>query len=189
MATGKKGATQQITLAERRVKALALRKGGATYRAIADHLGVSHNAAHEYVAFGLAELAAQQQVEAQELRVLEAARLDDLQAGVWQQARMGNLKAVQTVLRIMERRARLLGLDLQPGMVLPGDVEITLKWHDDNRRDIIDITPTAHDHAAEAPSLPGADSGAPRALPYRVRWETMGEEPARGDAEPESGAE
>jgi hypothetical protein len=180
MAVGRKGAVEQITRAELQIKALAFRKGGASYRSIADHLGIAVATAHEYVAAGLAELAQQQQAEAQELRTLEAARLDDLQAAIWQQARSGNLKAVQTALRIMERRARLLGLDLQPGAILPGDIDIILRWHDD--RNIIDITPAVDRDAAAAPQIAEPCSEASGALQGRVLWETMGQEPTGGDA-------
>ena len=49
---------------------------------------------------------------AEDLRTLEAARLDALQSAVWQLAIDGDIKATTAVLRIMERRARLLGLDV-----------------------------------------------------------------------------
>ena len=114
MANGKKGDQQRIAAQERRIQALAYRKAGASYRAIADTLAVSLAQAHDDVQAALAELAAEQRAEASDLRALEAARLDSLQAAVWQQALHGNLKAIQTVLRIMERRARLVGLDMQP---------------------------------------------------------------------------
>lgn len=46
-----------------------------------------------------------------ELRRLEGARLDRLQAAVWPKALSGDPAAVRAVVRLMERRARLLGLD------------------------------------------------------------------------------
>jgi hypothetical protein len=49
--------------------------------------------------------------QAQELRALEALRLDQMQAALWQQATDGDVRAIDRILRIMERRARLLGLD------------------------------------------------------------------------------
>jgi hypothetical protein len=45
------------------------------------------------------------------LRVLEAGRLDQLQLAIWKSALAGHLGAIDRVLRIMERRARLFGLD------------------------------------------------------------------------------
>jgi len=42
---------------------------------------------------------------------LEALRLDQMQAALWQRATDGEVRAIDRILRIMERRARLLGLD------------------------------------------------------------------------------
>ncbi len=118
---GKRKDSHTIAVTERRAKVLAYRKAGATHRAIADALGVDHSTIVRDVQAMFAELAAQQQAESGELRTLEAARLDDMQAAVWQQARTGNLKAVQTTLHIMERRARMFGLDAAPKVPLNPD--------------------------------------------------------------------
>jgi hypothetical protein len=48
---------------------------------------------------------------AAELRQLEGARLDTLQAQWWPHAIRGDYPAAKFVLRIMERRAKLFGLD------------------------------------------------------------------------------
>lgn len=53
---------------------------------------------------------------AADIRDLEADRLDRLQAAIWAKAMQGNLLAVDRVLRIMERRAELLGLDHSHGI-------------------------------------------------------------------------
>lgn len=63
--------------------ALELRIKGKTFRDIAAELGVEVATAHGYVKRGLAELAAQQDGKAKELRSLELARLDALQAKLW----------------------------------------------------------------------------------------------------------
>jgi hypothetical protein len=44
-------------------------------------------------------------------RGLELARLDRLQVAVWDDAMDGNVRAVDTALRIIDRRCKLLGLD------------------------------------------------------------------------------
>lgn len=118
MANGRKTDQQRITATERRIKALALRKAGASYRSIADTLACSLSQVYDDVQHAYAELNAQQQAEAAEARTLEAARLDDVQASFWQRARSGDVKAAQTVLRVMERRAKLLGLDA-PTLIAP----------------------------------------------------------------------
>jgi hypothetical protein len=48
----------------------------------------------------------------EEVLGLEMARLDALQNAVWDDAMDGNTKAVDTVLRVMSHRAKLLGLEL-----------------------------------------------------------------------------
>ncbi|HEY3230446.1 MAG TPA: helix-turn-helix domain-containing protein [Roseiflexaceae bacterium] len=185
MAHGKKTDQQRIAATERRIQALAYRKAGISYRRIADELRSSPSTIVRDVREALTELGGLQDQSAEELRTLEAARLDDLQAALWPQARSGSVKAIGMVLRIMERRARLFGLDAQPGALMPGDIAIIVRWHDANR--IIDVTPTDGD-AAPTPPLAADDRAALGALSYRVRWETMGQVEAGRDAEPEDRA-
>ena len=45
-----------------------------------------------------------------ELRELESARLDALQLAAWAKVEQGDLHAIEIVLKIMDRRAKLLGL-------------------------------------------------------------------------------
>jgi hypothetical protein len=45
---------------------------------------------------------------------MELHRLDQMLLGLWRDAVSGNVKAVGTALRIMDRRARYLGLDTAP---------------------------------------------------------------------------
>jgi predicted transcriptional regulator len=93
---------------QRAVQALELRKAGATYEAIATRLGVTHAAVIKMVNKLLAESAAQ---PAAEVRELELHRLDTMILGLWQQARAGDVQAIDRVLKIMDRRASYLGLD------------------------------------------------------------------------------
>lgn len=187
MANGRKTDQQRITAQERRLKVIAYRKGGLSFRQIADQVGASLETVHGDLQRAYADLRAQEQTEAGALRTLEAARLDDLQRACWPQAMMGNLKAIRTAVSILERRARLLGLDLQPGAVLLGETSIILRWHDGS--DIIDVTPPAADGAiAAAPQITDGSGEPPGAVSYRVRWSEMGQEPAGGDVEPEDGA-
>jgi hypothetical protein len=46
-----------------------------------------------------------------EAQRLEEARLDDLQEGIWDKALAGDSRAVEVALKVLERRAKLLGLD------------------------------------------------------------------------------
>ena len=96
----------------RAVQALNLRKLGMTYEQIAQQCGYgSRGAAYHAVQ---RELARTLQEPADELRKLEAQRLDDLYRAMIPKALKGDGWSVDRCLRIMERRAALLGLDYRP---------------------------------------------------------------------------
>jgi hypothetical protein len=51
------------------------------------------------------------QQPADELREQELDRIDRLQLAAWPNAMKGDTKSIMTIVKLMERRARLLGLD------------------------------------------------------------------------------
>ena len=104
-----RGKTKTIKAHDRMLHALELRKRGLSYRQIAAQTGYkSAQAAHKAVMTALQRTT---QEPADEVRKLELERLDALLFGVWEAAINGDDKAVNNALRIMERRAKLLGLD------------------------------------------------------------------------------
>ncbi len=98
-------------LVERRRIALELRKAGATYEEIGRSLGITKQSAHELVSKVLDEIQSKTSDDADAVKTLEIERLDALFKGLWPSASKGNPQAVEKALKIMERRARLLGLD------------------------------------------------------------------------------
>jgi hypothetical protein len=94
----------------RRQRAVELRLSGATYRVIADDLGVTRQAAHKYVKQAMAVLNAKLAEDAEALRRLELERLDQLQAALWPAALEGNSRAALATLKVMDARAKLVGL-------------------------------------------------------------------------------
>lgn len=105
---------RRIEAAEKRRRALQLRKAGATFDQIAEQVGYDNRGnACRAIQQELADLPKEDAVE---LRDLELARLDSLLTAMWPKAMNGNGWAVDRVLRIMERRARLAGLD-QPEQI------------------------------------------------------------------------
>lgn len=104
-----KASERRIEAVERQRKAVELRKAGMSYEAIADELGYAgKSGAYKAVSSALTRTL---QEPADELRALELARLDDMLKGLWVNARKGNVYAIDRVLKIMQRRAELLGLD------------------------------------------------------------------------------
>lgn len=103
------GKIDLAAVAEKRRQALELRKAGVGYEQIALKVGYSGpGAAYREIHAALREITRE---PAEELRTLETERLDRMLMGLWEKARAGDLKTVDRVLRIMERRSRLLGLD------------------------------------------------------------------------------
>lgn len=92
----------------RRVKAMDMRLAGASYRAIGTALGVNVATAYDDVQRMLREYMAE---TGEEVRKQEIQRLDRLMMAHWNAAIQGDAKATQMVLSIMDRRARLLGID------------------------------------------------------------------------------
>ncbi|WP_461152340.1 hypothetical protein [Saccharopolyspora tripterygii] len=100
---------QNVANTQRRERALQLRLSGATFQQIADELGYTDKtAAYKSIRHALDRIGRE---EAQELFDLDLARLDRLLMAVWPQAMKGDLFAVDRALKIMERRARMVGYD------------------------------------------------------------------------------
>lgn len=115
---------QQISATERQRRALEMRKAGKSYQAIAETLGyASTGGAHKAVHSALTKTLSE---PADAVRQLELARLDALLEALWPGATGAkaapweedgrpesevDVERVDRVLKIMERRAKLLGLD------------------------------------------------------------------------------
>ncbi len=104
-----KASAKRIAAAERAARAIDLRKSGLGFAAIARQLGYA-GPSGAYQAITTA-LRAVTRAPARELVDLELARLDELLFGLWPDARRGNVAKIDRVLKIMARRAALLGLD------------------------------------------------------------------------------
>lgn len=139
--TNQKAAERAIVIR----KAAQLRASGATFREIGEALDIDPTTAQTWVWKAVKEAANE---TAEIMRATEGARLDRLQRGIWAQAVAGDTKAVATVLRIMERRAKLFGLDM------PVRIEVA------------EVVPEASDVDAELAVIMGmlADDDAPAAI-------------------------
>jgi len=99
-----------IPAAEKRTEAINLRRQGFGFQQIAEAIGFANSgAAFKAVRQGLKE--ALREAGSEELRTLECDRLDELQRSRWEKAVGGDDAALDRVLKIMTRRAELLGLD------------------------------------------------------------------------------
>lgn len=102
-------ATSRAVAAVKRAKVVEAVADGATYEQAAQRAGYATRSG-AYKAFWKA-VDGRTANAVDQHRVLELARLDALQVGLWERAVTGDVKAVNAVLRIIEQRSRLLGLD------------------------------------------------------------------------------
>ncbi|MFF4403826.1 hypothetical protein [Streptomyces sp. NPDC001404] len=126
---------------------------------IADRLGYSsRGAATKDLMRALEVRHAEQVAQAEVLRSVEAQRLDRLQAAAWAAALQGDLRAIETVVRIIDRRCRLLGLDAPARMEV-----LSIDAIDEQIRLLTGQLAVAGGEAEQTAGAPGADADSPDA--------------------------
>jgi hypothetical protein len=99
----------RLLAAEKRRKALELRKGGATYLAIANAVGYADAAgARKAVVRAMAELI---QEPAAEVKSLQIERLNHMLLTLWPKVQSGDERSIETSLRVMDKLDRLMGTE------------------------------------------------------------------------------
>jgi len=124
-----KASVQTLRGRQREIACLELRMAGLTYRAIAAKLGISKSGAYHAVMRALRRLNEKSAEATAEVRTLEMQRLDDLLETLWPYRHKPTY--VDRILRVMERRARLLGLDAPERREISGGMEIEIGWGDE----------------------------------------------------------
>ncbi len=107
--TSKTPSKRQLTMWRKEAQTFTLRMAGAGYERIAQIVGYA-DASGAYRAFhrALARLIID---EPNEQRLLELSRLDAIQIPIFERAQRGDIEAIDTYLKIANRRAKLIGLD------------------------------------------------------------------------------
>lgn len=119
----RKHTRHNVALTQKLIKAINLRMKGYTYQAIADECGyksraAAYNAIHD-------ELSHYTEQSIEEWRNEALAQLDEIQRKLWDEAMTGGRKgkidqwALDRLLAVMEKRARLLGLYPKEGNSAP----------------------------------------------------------------------
>ena len=94
---------------DRENEVVKLRRGGLTWDLIAERAGYKSASSALAAYHRAAKRAVQEDVE--QIRKIESERLDIAQSAIWGSVLSGNISAVTALIRIQERRAKLLGLD------------------------------------------------------------------------------
>jgi len=114
--------TKWVATRLRDAQALELKKAGASYDQIAQHLGYAQRSgAHHAVHRALREALEDRNADAEEVRELELQRIDDMMLGLWKKAKAGDVQAIGAALRLMERTAAYLGLDAPKRQEISGN--------------------------------------------------------------------
>lgn len=115
---------QSVNAHERRLEALKLRLQGLPYHEIARRLGYRAPSG----AWGAVRSAMNKQIRepAQELITMELTRLDELFYALWPNKQNPNV--VDRILKVMERRAKLLGLDAPEKHDVRSDMNVVIDW-------------------------------------------------------------
>lgn len=127
-----KTGARRIDSRELERQAFEMRKAGHSYASISAATGVTRQAAHAAVTRVLKKLSEETNADAEHVRALELDRLDAILAGIWSAAIGGDVDAIDRVLRIMQRRAALEGLDVPREVIVKrmagsvSDTEYTL---------------------------------------------------------------
>lgn len=108
---------EDATELQQRWEAMQLREKGLSYVAIGEALGVGETTARRWIHWAFDQIIEE---PARDLRNLELRRLDALQAAHWAKATGENPdpKATEIVLKIMQYRGKILGID-QPATADP----------------------------------------------------------------------
>jgi DNA-binding CsgD family transcriptional regulator len=110
-------AQRTVVARERERAALQMRKAGATYEQIAQALHIAPMTAYYAVGRALRRITEGYREDAEDIKALELDRLDAMQLILWAQMQAVTstpeqvLRAVEGLLRVMDRRARYLGID------------------------------------------------------------------------------
>src|ERR671925_889014 len=97
-----------LEAAEHRIRALKMRIRGDPFREIGPKLGGSPQRAHQLVMAQLQRLTQERLAAAEELRTLELERYALVQRMLWPKVLNAELTAIQTFIRLSERRAKAL---------------------------------------------------------------------------------
>jgi len=133
MNMSRKSRAAEIELRRKKVAANLI--GGMNYRDIAEALDVSVGTVANDVKILFARWQKEQVRDYDELITAEVRRCDRLLNAVWNEAMDGKLTSIDRALKIMERRARLLGLDapMRQDVTSGGEtLKVVLGWGDDH---------------------------------------------------------
>ncbi len=108
---GNKNKGEKEEAIERKYKAFEFRKSGMSYRDIGKELDISGGQAYQDVMWVLKTIINDHKEDVEQYKQMELERLDEYVKSLDWKKNMGNFKTIEIMLKIQDRRAKLLGLD------------------------------------------------------------------------------
>lgn len=143
---------------QKKMQIMQLRVAGWAIWQIADHLQISTQNVHSHILEQLSVWRDMTQEMSNELRELEVQRLDEFLRALWPKIQTGNPRAIETALKVAERRAKLLGLDAPEKREVTVDASVQSLTHTElvseyarlglpltNEQEILSYTLPTHD--------------------------------------------
>jgi hypothetical protein len=118
------GSKRHLQAREHEEKALELRKKGWSYNEIGAQLGISRVAAFQSVMRVLAAYEDDIKEQVPRVRQLELQRLDSMLTKLQPRINQGDDRAINSALKIGERRAKLMGLDAPVEVSHTGEIQL-----------------------------------------------------------------
>jgi len=117
---------KKLSTAEKTIKAVEMKKAGNSYQEIGDELGCSREYAYKLVKNELKRLMEEVDESCLEYREIENQRLDSLWTKAYAKVKDGDLSAVNTCIKISERRSKLYGLDGPQKLEHTGEMNVNV---------------------------------------------------------------
>ncbi len=119
---------RRADVARRRAEAIKLRLAGATYQQIADSDLYPDGAGRAFAFMDIKRALEESQREIHEdaalLRTEDLLRLDRIMLAMWQRAIGGDVKAAEVVLKVIDKRTKLLGTEAPQRIALESETEV-----------------------------------------------------------------
>lgn len=123
-----KNSRQRVSGAVTEEQAIRLRMTGASYAQIGKALGCTKQNAHRAVTKALKDTKERTAESTDQLRAVQSQQIDALTMAMWPAAQKGDAKAVLAIVRLMRRRAVLMGLDApkQTDLTIGGEFAVEM---------------------------------------------------------------
>lgn len=115
---------KDAALLERRLQIFELRRRGMNYDQIAKVTGLSRSRVRNLVLKEVRFLNKKLQEETSAAKRMELERLDAVQEALWAKVEKGDSRAAEVVLKVMDQRAKLLGLNEPEKSVVTHDIRV-----------------------------------------------------------------